>query len=218
MGLGREVSMTRVRVVLADPHQIVTDGLRQLLAPLWEVVEVVRDGLALLEAVQRLQPDLIVTELGLPGNHGLEVIRHLTHRVPPVKVLVLTTQQDQAAMARALAAGAAGYVVKAASAAELRFAMQEVWQGRLYRDPHLAAGQAPRWAERGAQSAPTPLTVRQWEVLQLLAVGYSAKEVAARLQISPRTAEFHKYRIMELLGVRSTAALIHYAITQGVAL
>ena len=209
--------MTRRRVLLADPHQIMMEGLHTILEPMCEVVGAVTDGVALIDAVERLRPDVVVAELLLPLLNGIDAIRQLQKSDTPVKVVVLTMHDDVDSMAQAFKAGAAGYVLKHSPAAELLTALDEVMQGRVYVAPHPAQAIMHLLTTRSQPSLGSPLTHRQREVLQLVAEGYSAKEVGALLQISPRTAEFHKYRIMDLLGIRSNAELIHYAIKQGIA-
>ena len=208
--------MIRRRVLLADPHQILMEGLQTILQSTCEVIGAVTDGMALIEAAQRLEPDLVVTELVLPLLNGVEAIRQLKKSDVHVKVLVLTMHDDVAYTAQALEAGAAGYVLKHATAAELLHAIDEAMHGRIYVAPRLAYVVEQWLSTRSQPSLTSPLTYRQREVLQLLAEGHSVKEIAALLQISPRTAEFHKYRIMDVLGIRSSAALIHYAIKQGI--
>lgn len=208
--------MIRRRVLLADPHQILLEGLQTILEPTCEVVGAVTDGKALIEAAQRFEPDVVVTELMLPLLNGIDAIRQLKKSDLHVKILVLTMHDDVAYRAQAFEAGAVGYVLKHCSTAELFSAIDEAVHGRVYMAPHLAHVIDQGFTTRSHLSLASPLTCRQREVLQLLAEGHSVKEIAALLHISPRTAEFHKYRIMDVLGIRSSAALIHYAIKQGI--
>jgi DNA-binding NarL/FixJ family response regulator len=208
--------MIRRRVLLADPHQILMEGLQAILEPTCEVIGTVTDGMALIEAAQRLEPDLVVTELLLPLRNGIEAIRQLTKSALAIKVLVLTMHDDVAYVVQAFEAGAAGYVLKHSSAAELLYAIDEAMHGRIHVTPRLTHVIEHLLSMRSHPSPASLLTYRQREVLQLLAEGHSVKEIAALLHISPRTAEFHKYRIMNVLGMRSSAALIHYAIRQGI--
>jgi DNA-binding NarL/FixJ family response regulator len=216
-GVVGEIAMTRVRVLLADQHQIFTEGLRNLLEPKFEVIDTVCDGQALVKAAHEVWPDIVVMEIALPLLHGIDAIRQLNKGDQQVKVVVLTMHHHAAYAAKALEAGAVGYVLKQSRPAELLTAMDEVMRGRVYVCSHLASDIMQLLTRHVQPQASPRLTLRQWEVLQLLAEGYSAKEVAAQLQISPRTAEFHKYRIMDKLGMRTSMELIHYALKQGIA-
>jgi DNA-binding NarL/FixJ family response regulator len=209
--------MTRPRVLLADDHQIVAEGLRGLLEPEFELVGIVTDGREALAAIEALRPDVVVLDITMPSLNGIEAARQLRAAGSPVKVVFLTMHRDAAYAARALDAGATGFVLKHDAATELITAIRQALQGRTYVTPLIAADllQVYREREHGQTTPFDQLTARQREVLQLVAEGHSAKEMARLLHISPRTAEFHKARLMQTLGTESTAALIQYAIRHG---
>jgi DNA-binding NarL/FixJ family response regulator len=209
--------MTRTRVLLADDHQIMAEGLRSLLEPEFELVGIVTDGREALAAVEALRPDVVVLDITMPSLNGIEAARQLRAAGSPARVVFLTMHRDAAYAARALDAGAAGFVLKHAAASELVTAIRQALQGRTYVTPLIAADllQAYREREPGQTTTFDQLTPRQREVLQLVAEGHSAKEIARLLHISPRTAEFHKARLMQAMGAESTAELIQYAIRHG---
>jgi DNA-binding NarL/FixJ family response regulator len=209
--------MTRPRILLADDHQIVAEGLRSLLEPEFELVGIATDGREAIAAIEALRPDVVVLDITMPSLNGIEVARQLRAARSAVKVIVLTMHQDPAYAARALDAGAAGFVLKHAAASELITAIRQALQGRTYVTPLIAADllQAYRERKSGQTASLDQLTPRQREVLQLVAEGRSAKEIARLLHISPRTAEFHKARLMQALGAESTADLIQYALRHG---
>jgi DNA-binding NarL/FixJ family response regulator len=209
--------MTRPRVLLADDHQIVAEGLRSLLEEQFELVGIVNDGREALAAVKALRPDVVVMDITMPSLNGIEAALQLLAAGSPVKVIFLTMHRDAAYAARAMDAGGAGFVLKHTAAAELVTAIRQVLQGRIYVSPLITADllQAYREREPGQTSTIDLLTSRQREVLQLVAEGHSAKEIAQRLHISPRTAEFHKARLMQALGAESTAELTQFAIRHG---
>lgn len=214
--------MKRPRVLLADDHQLVTDGLRRLLEPEFHVVGSVADGVALVETAQALRPDVVVTDISMPLLDGIAAARELRLVAPATKVIFLTMHLDRTYATRALETGAMGYVLKLSAVTELIHALREVLRGRVYVSPDMTNAVLQAFMQQASPApeppAPeVPLTPRQREVLGLLAEGHSAKDIATLLHISSRTVEFHKYRMMTLLGLRSSAALIHYAIQQGVA-
>jgi DNA-binding NarL/FixJ family response regulator len=210
--------MKRPRVLLADDHCVVAEGLRGLLQPHFEVVGIVSDGRELLAAARALDPDVVVLDISMPSLNGIDAARQLRAAKSRAKVVFLTMHREVAYAARALEAGASGFVLKHAAASELVTAVQEALKGGTYVTPQVAGdllGSLRRGPPAGVEAL-NDLTPRQREVLQLVAEGRSAKEVAAALRISRRTAEFHKARLMETLGVRSTAELVQYAIRTGV--
>jgi DNA-binding NarL/FixJ family response regulator len=209
--------MTRPRVLLADDHQILAQGLRSLLEPEFELVGTVSDGREALAAVEALRPDVLVLDITMPLLNGIETARQLRETGSLVKVVFLTMHRDAAYAARAMDAGAAGFVLKHDAASELVTAIHQALQGRTYVSPLIAADLLQTYRERDQGQRPLvdQLTSRQREVLQLVAEGHSAKEMARMLHISPRTAEFHKARLMQALGADSTAELIQYAIRHG---
>jgi DNA-binding NarL/FixJ family response regulator len=203
--------MPRATVLLADDHAIVVEGLANLLQEEFAVVATVKGGQELLEAARRFRPDVIVTDLAMPGMSGLDVIRRLRADGLPSRVIVLTMHADADLAAEALRAGASGFIVKHAAGTELKAAIRAVRGGRTYVTPELAPEVLSMLAEPETASA-GKLTPRQREVVRLLADGRTMKEVAAALGVSPRTVETHKYQIMGTLGLKSSAELIRYAL------
>jgi len=204
----------RSRVLLADDHSVVLQGLRRILDRAeFEVVATVRDGRALVEAAAKLKPDVIVADISMPLLNGIEAMRQIRKQDPKAKVIFLSMHPEAIYAVEAIKAGASGYLVKSADDEELITAIEKVLAGEIYVTPSLAEPvlnrlQAPRASAHDAADA---LTERQREVLQLLAEGKQAKEIAALLNVSHRTVEFHKYRIMETLGIRTVAGLAAYA-------
>jgi DNA-binding NarL/FixJ family response regulator len=204
--------MPRTKVLLADDHVVVAKGLEALLKDTFDLVGVVHDGRALLEAVETLQPDVVVTDISMPLLNGLDAVRQIRTRRPDVKVVVLTMHKETQLAADAFRAGASGYLLKVSPGEELITAIQQAALGRAYVTTLLAKDLITLLMEAGEGSSDTPLTPRQRQVLQLIAEGRTMKEVASILNISPRTAESHKYEIMRVLGVQTTAGLVQYAI------
>ncbi len=210
--------MTRPRVILADDHKIVVEGLRILLEKEFELVATVADGRALVKAASELLPDVIVADISMPRLNGIEAVRQLHKTQPETKIIFLTMHADVSYATRAFEAGASAYVLKHSAASELVTAIWEALEGRTYVteliDRELLASNGGASARN--TDSETQLTPRQREVLQLLAEGNSAKEIAAVLHISRRTAEFHKYRIKQILGLRKSAELVQYAVRHGI--
>jgi DNA-binding NarL/FixJ family response regulator len=205
-------------VLLADDHRMVSEGLKHLLADDFELVGMVEDGRALVAAAEKLQPDVIVADITMPHLNGIEAMAKLKKNGAHTKFVFLTMHQDPAYARRALQAGAAGFVVKHSAPAELVMAIHAALKGQTFITPALASDvlrQAPQISDD--DQAARLLTPRQREILQLLAEGRSAKEIGVTLAISPRTVEFHKYHMMETLGLHSSAELIHFAIKHGIA-
>ena len=210
--------MNRPRILLADDHRLVADGLRSLLLSEFELVGVVEDGRSLVEAAKKLLPDVIVADIGMPKLNGLEALSQLKKDNPQVKVVMLTMHREPAFARRALEAGASGFVLKHSAAEELLTAIRAALEGKTYLTPAIAAGVFNEM-KRGGNLTGDPqstLTVRQREILQLLAEGLSAKEIAAQLAISTRTVESHKYQMMESLAIHNSAELVHYALKHGI--
>ena len=210
--------MTRPRVLLADDHRIVAEGIKVILAERFELVGVVPNGRAMLEAARTLKPDVIVADITMPELNGIEALEILRKEQHDVPVVFLTMHREAAYARRALEAGAAAYVLKHAAPEELSQAIAAALEGGTFVSPALA-GDVFRAMNSGALAADPvdQLTTRQREILRLLAGGLSAKEIGRQLDISPRTVEFHKYQMMESLGVKSSAELIHFAVKQGLA-
>ena len=204
--------MTQIRVLLADDHAVVAQGLEALLKDSFDLVGVVHDGRALVEAAETLRPDVIVTDISMPLLNGLDAIPQIRARWPDAKVIILTMHRETQLAVDAFRAGASGYMLKVSSAEELITAIEQVAQGRAYVTTLLSKDLITLLLEAGRRPQTGDLTARQREVLQLVAEGRTMKEVAAILNISPRTAESHKYEIMQALGVRTTAELVQIAI------
>lgn len=210
--------MIRPRVLLADDHRVVAEGLKRLLDDDFELVGIVEDGRALVASAKKLQPDVIVADISMPHLNGIDAMAQLKKDNARIKVVFLTMHQEPAYARRALEAGAAGFVLKHSAPAELVMAIHAALKGQTFITPALA-GDVLRQAQhqaRDTNDGAQLLTPRQREILQLLAEGRSAKEIAAMLAISARTVEFHKYQMMEAHGLHSNAELIHFAIKHGI--
>ena len=209
--------MSRTRVLLADDHTLITDALRKLLEGEFEVVGSVEDGRALLNAAIDLRADVVVLDIGLPLLNGLDAGQQLRERHPGIKIVYLTQNRDPNLAVEAFRRKASGYLLKNSAASELSLAIREAVRGRSYVSPLIAKAMMECMLNRGPGAEGLPgLTPRQREVLQLLAEGKSMKEVAAILNITTLTVEFHKYRVMELLSLRTNAELVQYAVRQGI--
>ena len=193
---------------------MLVEGLERLLVPEFELVGVVEDGLAMVEAAKALKPDVIVADITMPLLNGIEALEEIKKVDSTVRVVFLTMHRDVAYARRALEAGAAGFVLKHSASKELVLAVRAAAQGRTYVTPALAGEVLQAMTQRSSQTQDpvAMLTLRQREILRLLVEGLTAKQIAARLDISYRTVEFHKYRMTELLGLNSSAELIHFAI------
>jgi DNA-binding NarL/FixJ family response regulator len=204
--------------MIADDHQLLVDGLRGLLEPEFEVAGTVGDGRALITVAKALRPDVVVADITMPSLNGIDAIVQARAEGVEAKVVFLTMHRDVAYARRAMEAGATGFVLKHSAAVELVTAVREALQGRTYVTPMIAGELLRSYRESTARPCDPVyrLTARQREVLQLVAEGRSAKEVAAVLKISVRTAEVHKARILETLGLGSTAELVHYAIRNAI--
>lgn len=201
------------RVLLADDHAIVAQGLESILKDSFTVVGTVGDGRALLEAAARLKPDVIVTDISMPLLNGLDAVRQLRSDGIEAKVVFLTMHADAHLAAEAFRAGASAFVLKQSAGEELVQAIHEIVQGRAYLTPLIAKDMISVLIEsKDERGEDGKLTPRQREVLQLIAEGRTMKEIAGILSISPRTAETHKYEMMEVLGVKTTAELVQCAI------
>ena len=207
--------MTRPRILLADDHRIVAEALKSLLEQEFELVAVVEDGRQLVETARRLRPDVIVADITMPHLNGIDALVQLRKDNPAVRVVFLTMHKDAAYARRALEAGARGYVLKHSAQAELFLAVRAALDGKTFVTPTLAVEVFDDLKISPTDPA-TALTPRQREILQLFAEGCSAKEIGSQLDISPRTVEFHKYKMMERLGLHSTADLTRYAVKHGI--
>ncbi|HEY7088265.1 MAG TPA: response regulator transcription factor [Tepidisphaeraceae bacterium] len=210
--------MAKPRVLIADDHRIVAAGLEQLLASECDVVSVVSDGYAVLDDVRRLHPDVVVQDLSMPPLNGIDLIREIRQIDPSIKVVVVTMWEDPDRAAQAFRAGASAYVLKHCAASELLDAVQCAMVQQSYVTPLIAGGMIDSLSKPSReQDNEKQLTTRQRQVLTLLAEGKSMKEVAAILNLTARTVAFHKYRMMQLLNIKSSADLIRFAIVNGIA-
>jgi DNA-binding NarL/FixJ family response regulator len=200
------------RVLLADDHSLLLTAFERLLAGECEVIGQVTDGRALVTAAEQLKPDVIVLDISMPLLNGLEAGRQIKHRLPDVKLVFLTMNEEADVAAEAFRSGASGYLLKRSAGSELATAVREVMQGRSYITPLVAQGLVGALMRFNPQSPEPELTSRQREVLQLLAEGKSMKEIGAVLDLAPRTVAAHKYQLMQQLKVKTTAELIQYAV------
>ncbi len=204
--------MRQPTVLVADDHAIVKEGLVSLLREHdYDVISAVADGHELIEAAIRLRPDVIVTDLSMPGLSGLDVLERLKAEHVTSKVVVLTMHRDGDLAARALRAGASAFLLKHSAGDELLTAIQQALEGRVYLTPALTKEVIERMAGSPDRAEPQ-LTARQRDVLRLILEGRRMKEIGASLQLSTRTVETHKYQMMQILRLNSTAELVKYAI------
>ena len=215
----RRLGSSRWRVILADDHPVVRDGLRHRIEAggAIEVIAEAGDGRTLLRQVQDLNPDVAVVDISMPELDGIEVTRRIASQHPSVRVLILSMHCDEASVLGAIEAGAAGYVVKEAPPEELHKAIEAVACDNTYFSPAVVKLLANHVADRGRTGARARLTAREREVVRLIGEGGSVREVAARLFVSPHTVKSHRANAMRKLGCRTTAALIRYVITRGLA-
>jgi DNA-binding NarL/FixJ family response regulator len=200
------------RVLLADDHELVLGAFDKLLAEDCEIVGRVADGRTLVGAAERLKPDVVVLDIGMPVLNGLEAGRQIKQMLPAVKLVFLTMYEDADVAAEAFRAGASAYLLKRSAPSELLTAIREVVQGRSYVTPLATEGLVESLQKVDDRVPSQELTPRQREILQLIAEGRSMKEVASELNITARTVAFHKYRMMDQLKIASTAELIQYAV------
>ena len=212
--------MAKPRLVLADDHELILDGLRKLLEQDFDIVATVTDGRAAVAAFEQFLPDLLLLDIGLPLLNGIEAARQVKRAFPTARILFITMQKDRIYIEEAFRAGGSGYMLKQAASRELLDAIRMVLQGQAYVSPQLALDVRALTADSvniPAHFFGGRLTPRQKEVLQLLAEGKTMKEIGTILRISVRTVEFHKNGIIQELGVRTTAELTKYALEHGIA-
>lgn len=209
--------MKKPRILLADDHKIVLEGLRALLEPEFELIGAVTNGRDLVSECGRLAPDVVVADVSMPLLNGIEAARQILDGGSQAKVVLLTMHPDATYATRAFEAGASAYVLKHSASDELVAAIHEALRGEIYISREMRIASVEELVMPGSRHTKPviELTMRQREVLQLVAEGKSAKEIAAVLGISPRTAERHKYQIMDDLGVKTSAELVQYAIRHG---
>ena len=210
------------RVLLADDHVLVAEGIQKLLEPEFELVGIVADGRSLVAAASKLQPDIAVVDISLPLLNGLDATRQIKKTNPDIKILILTMHSESHFVTQAFRMGVSGYVLKQSAGSELLQAIDEVRKGRAFVSPMLTQGLVDQAVNPASSASPggsdgfaRSLSSRQREVLQLVAEGKSTKEIASILTVTVKTVEFHKTRIMRELRLRSAAELTKYAISEG---
>jgi DNA-binding NarL/FixJ family response regulator len=204
--------MERPRIILADDHTLLLDALKKLLEPEFDIVGMFADGQSLVEHAAELNPNVIVLDIGMPHLNGLIAGERLKKVMPHIKLVYLTMNRDPDLAGQAFRLGASAYVLKTSTAPELVRSIREVVRGGYYVTPLMTEGMAGSFVQNFKRmKSKGPLTLRQKEVLQLLAEGLSMKEIAFRLNISPRTVAFHKYTMMDNLGIKRNAELIEFA-------
>ncbi len=213
--------MKRARVILADDHTLVVQGIGKLLESHFDLVGIAGDGRAAIEAARKLRPDVILLDVAMPLLNGVDAARQIRKLAPDTKIVMLSMHADRMYVSAAFDAGCTGYLLKRSAASELVFAIEEVLEGRSYVSPAVAkdvnhGGEVPGASRSKPPLAPL-LTSRQREVLQLVAEGKSNKEISSLLGISRKTVEFHKSRIMSELDLHTTADLTRFAVAHGIA-
>lgn len=208
------VHSTPPSLVIADAHRLFVAGLSKLLASKFRIITTVSDGRSLVEAAQRLRPDLILTELAMPLMNGLEAVHRIRRAMPSMRIVCISSNSDDDTIRECFQKGASGFIPKTASGAELALGLRRVLHGDIYLSQQLPQS-AKLFSDSVSVAGPNeevPLTERQIEVLQLLAEGKTMKEVAAVLNLTTRTVAFHKYRLMNTLNLNTNAAVVQYAL------
>jgi len=210
----------KLNVVLADDHALVRAGIRMLLEAMPEVTVLgeAADGAGVIDMVERLRPNLVLMDIAMPGLNGLEATARISRQWPAIRVLVLSMHQEEQYVRQALKMGASGYLLKDSATAELARAMQAMARGETYLSPGASKGVLTDYVQRLRSDDATEvhLTPRQRQVLQLVAEGYSTKEVARRLDLAVKTVETHRTLLMKQLGVHEVAGLVRYALRAGI--
>jgi len=207
--------MKPTRVLLADDHPLTLEGLRAFLEPHLEIAGTVCDGRTLVDAALALKPDLIILDITMPLLNGIDAAMQIRKGLPAVKLLFVTMHANPTYLEAALSAGATGYVLKSAAREELLDAIRSVMDGRIYVSPNLSREHLERFTDPSRAAATLRLSAREREILQLIAEGRAAKEIAHVLNISIKTVAFHRENVKRKLGVRSTAELTRHAVEQG---
>jgi len=207
--------VSKPRVIIADDHVLLAEAFEKLLSPECEVVAKVIDGRALVEACRTTHPDIVLLDISMPLLNGLDAARQIRAMNPSIKLIFLTMNDDPDLAAEAFRAGATAYLLKRSPASELLTAIRQAMKNRKYVSPLVTEGMLGALMDPVRGDTPRQeLTVRQREVLQLLAEGKSMKDVANILAVAPRTVAFHKYRMMEQLRIKTNAELIQFAVRQ----
>jgi DNA-binding NarL/FixJ family response regulator len=210
--------MHRSRILIADDHNLVAELCKKMLDAEFEVVGIVSDGRTLIRTAADLRPDVIIVDVGMPILNGLDAAQKVKQMLPAVKVIFLTMNPDPELAAEAFRRGASGYLLKTSAAAEMVVSVREVLRGKSYLSPRMSKDTVDflRRRDKKLVQESERLTERQREVLQLLAEGKVMKEIANTLNMTTRTVAFHKYRIMEVLGAKSSADLVKYAVKNNI--
>lgn len=210
--------MSKPRVLLADDHLLVLEGFRRILEGQYELVGAVEDGRALLDAAEKLQPDIVILDVSMPLLNGIDAAAQLKKICPSTKIIIVTMHADREYIRSAFEAGASAYVLKRSAVDELDQAIRAAVAGHSYITPLITKDMLSVFLSTASDTSSETqrLTTRQREVLQLLAEGRTAKEIANILNISSRTVEFHKSQILTQLKLQTTADLIKYALTHGI--
>jgi DNA-binding NarL/FixJ family response regulator len=206
--------ISRSRILIAEDHTLVAELCKRLLETEFDVIGIVSDGHALVRAAAQLKPNVIVADIAMPILNGLDAGQQVKKMLPATKLVYLTMNSDPEIAAAAFTRGASGYLLKTCAAAEMTLAVRHVLQGETYlcKSMSRSAIDMLRWQRKPLVEEADRLTVRQREVLQLLAEGKVMKEVGGTLNMTVRTVAYHKYRIMEVLGARTNAELVKYAV------
>ena len=209
--------MKKLRLLLVDDHPVVREGLRSMLSndQRFEVVGEAADGMTAIAAVERLQPDVVIVDVSLPGMNGTQVTRKLKATQPDLRLLALTVHEEGGYLRSLMDAGASGYVLKRSAASELMRALEVVGEGGTYLDSSIAGQLVSKLSRKLTTATTAALSEREQEVVKLVAHGYSNKEIANKLDVSVKTVETYRYRATEKLGLRSRADLVRYALDQG---
>ena len=203
----------RSRVLIADDHKLVAEGCKSLLEPEFDVVGVVASGRELVDAAEELRPDVVILDIAMPQLNGLDAGERIKQKNRAIRLIFLTMCMDHEVAAEAFRRGASGYVVKNCAADDLIYAVRHVLRGESYRSPIIIGATVNPVLRTGSiYNSEKRISSRQSEVLLLLVAGKSMKEIACELQIQPGTVAFHKYKMMEVLGIKTNAELITYAI------
>jgi DNA-binding NarL/FixJ family response regulator len=206
------VHATPPSLVIADAHRLFVAGLSKLLASKFRIIATVSDGRSLVEAAQRLRPDLILTEIAMPLMNGLEAVHRIRRAMPSMRIVCISSNSDDDTIRECFQKGASGFIPKTASGAELALGLGRVLHGDIYLSQQLPQSAKLFSDSMSVANEEVPLTERQIEVLQLLAEGKTMKEVAAVLNLTTRTVAFHKYRLMNTLNLNTNAAVVQYAL------
>jgi len=210
---------SKIRLLIADNHRFVADACKRLIEPEFAVVDMAGDGRALVKSALRLKPDGVILEVTLPHLNGIEAARQLKRKLPNLRIIFLAASSEVGVVAEAFRVGASAYLPKHAGAEEFVVAIRRVMRGESYLSPMIARETIDHILHSSAANQSRPeITAREAEILQLLAEGNSMKQVAALLGITSGTVAFHKYRMMERLGIQSNAGLMQYAMTRNLAL